>query len=198
MEHNRENTECRIKNAALSIIEEDGFSALGINAIAERAKLSKVLIYRYFDSIEGLITKLIEEQDYWMNIRVDETTENQPIEQIKAIFHQQAQMLRDNPIVRKFYLWEMESNNMVTQRLRTEREKGSERIINHYAEQLGLEKEKVEVLGVLLTNAMVFTAMQIDNSPKAYLDLETDQAWQRITDCIDLLLDLWISQQSKK
>ena len=62
-EQNRGNTERRIKDAALGIIEEQGFEALGINAIADRAKLSKVLIYRYFDSIEGLITKIIEEQD---------------------------------------------------------------------------------------------------------------------------------------
>ena len=50
----------------------------------------------------------------------------------------------------------------------------------------------------LLTNALVYTAIQIDNSPKAYLDLETEQSWKRITDCIDSLLDMWISQQRKK
>lgn len=197
-EHNRGNTERRIKDAALGIIEEQGFEALGINAIADRAKLSKVLIYRYFDSIEGLITKIIEEQDYWINIEVGETAEDAPVEQIKSIFHRQAQMLCDNPIVRKFYLWELESNNKITQQLRTERENGSAKIIGYYAERLGIEKDKIEVLGVLLTNALVYTAIQIDNSPKAYLDLETEQSWKRITDCIDSLLDMWISQQRKK
>lgn len=197
-EHNRGNTERRIKDAALGIIEEQGFDALGINAIADRAKLSKVLIYRYFDSIEGLITKIIEEQDYWINIEVGETAEDDPVEQIKSIFHRQAQMLRDNPIVRKFYLWELESNNKITQHLRTERENGSVRIISHNANLLGLEEEKVQVLGVLLTNALVYTALQIDSSPKAYLDLETEKAWNRITDCIDSLLEIWISRQTKK
>lgn len=197
-EHNRGNTERRIKDAALGIIEEQGFDALGINAIADRAKLSKVLIYRYFDSIEGLITKIIEEQDYWINIEVGETAEDDPVEQIKSIFHRQAQMLRDNPIVRKFYIWELECNNKITQHLRTERENGSVRIISHYANLLGLEEEKVQVLGVLLTNALVYTALQIDSSPKAYLDLETGKAWNRITDCIDSLLEIWISRQTKK
>lgn len=197
-EHNRGNTERRIKDAALGIIEEQGFEALGINAIADRAKLSKVLIYRYFDSIEGLITKIIEEQDYWINIEVGETAEDAPVEQIKSIFHRQAQMLRDNPIVRKFFIWELECNNKITQHLRTERENGSVRIISHYAHLLGLEEEKVQVLGVLLTNALVYTALQIDSSPKAYLDLETEKAWNRITDCIDSLLEIWISRQTKK
>ena len=34
------------------IIEESGFEGLGINAVAAKAKVSKMLIYRYFNSLD--------------------------------------------------------------------------------------------------------------------------------------------------
>ena len=50
MKKNRENTEKKIIDAAYAIIEKDGFESLGINAVAKEAQVSKVLIYRYFNS----------------------------------------------------------------------------------------------------------------------------------------------------
>ena len=50
----REQTESKILEAVASIVESDGFEKLGINTIALKANVSKMLIYRYFDA-EGLL-----------------------------------------------------------------------------------------------------------------------------------------------
>ena len=51
---NRQATEMTLITAVNDIIEESGFERLGINAVAAKAKVSKMLIYRYFNSLDGL------------------------------------------------------------------------------------------------------------------------------------------------
>src|SRR5512137_2267848 len=51
----REATERRILDAAGRLLARDGFSGLGINAVAREAGVDKVLIYRYFGGIEALL-----------------------------------------------------------------------------------------------------------------------------------------------
>ena len=58
---NREDTTQRILTAALEILAEEGFGALGINQIARRAQADKQLIYRYFGGIDGLLAALGQE-----------------------------------------------------------------------------------------------------------------------------------------
>lgn len=54
MSRNRDETRQRILDAALDLVAEEGFSALGINAVARRAEADKQLIYRYFGGLDDL------------------------------------------------------------------------------------------------------------------------------------------------
>lgn len=56
MSRNRDETRQRILDAALDLVAEAGFPALGINAVARRAGADKQLIYRYFGGLEDLTT----------------------------------------------------------------------------------------------------------------------------------------------
>ncbi|WP_461106611.1 TetR/AcrR family transcriptional regulator [Spirosoma koreense] len=58
MEKNKRNraaTTQRIVDALEKILNEDGLKGVNINAVAEKAAVSKVLVYRYFGSTEGLL-----------------------------------------------------------------------------------------------------------------------------------------------
>ena len=68
IEKDRETTEKRLLTAVGEIVEESGLESLGINAVAQRAGVSKMLIYRYFGSLEDLIAQYIIQRDYWVNI----------------------------------------------------------------------------------------------------------------------------------
>ena len=63
IEKDRETTEKRLLTAVGEIVEESGLESLGINAVAQRAGVSKMLIYRYFGSLEDLIAQYIIQQD---------------------------------------------------------------------------------------------------------------------------------------
>ena len=55
---NRKATEQRLLSAIQELIEESGFEKLGINAVASKAGVSKMLIYRYFGSLDGLVAAI--------------------------------------------------------------------------------------------------------------------------------------------
>ena len=52
---NRAKTTQRIVEALEEVIAERGLEGVGVNRVAEKASVSKVLIYRYFGGMEGLL-----------------------------------------------------------------------------------------------------------------------------------------------
>lgn len=58
MKRNRPQTEQRIVEAAISLIADAGFTDFGVNHIAARAGVDKVLIYRYFGGVDGLLERI--------------------------------------------------------------------------------------------------------------------------------------------
>lgn len=65
MPRNRQLTEKRILDAALQLLGKDGFENWGVNEIARKAGVDKVLIYRYYDSLAGLLSSVIQSTAFW-------------------------------------------------------------------------------------------------------------------------------------
>lgn len=61
MKRNRAQTEQRLIQAALAILQDTGFIEFGVNSISARAGMDKVLIYRYFGGAEGLMETIARE-----------------------------------------------------------------------------------------------------------------------------------------
>lgn len=58
-------TEKRLLEAVSHIIENDGFTKIGVNRIANQAGCDKVLIYRYFGGLDGLLVEWAKRHDYY-------------------------------------------------------------------------------------------------------------------------------------
>ena len=58
-------TEERLVSAVGELLREGGVSALGVNAVAERAGVEKVLVYRYFGGLDGLMAAYAARSDFW-------------------------------------------------------------------------------------------------------------------------------------
>ena len=67
MNRNREDTERRIVRAAGEILAEEGFDGIGVNAVARKAGVDKVLIYRYFGGLPGVIRRYAKD-DFWPSL----------------------------------------------------------------------------------------------------------------------------------
>ena len=55
-ERDRDVTEQRMLKAVGEMIRRDGFEKLGVNAVAAHCGVSKILIYRYFGSLDSTIS----------------------------------------------------------------------------------------------------------------------------------------------
>jgi AcrR family transcriptional regulator len=60
----RATTEGRFQDAVIELVAESGCGNLGVNAIAQRAGADKVLIYRYFKDLEGLLERVAESHSW--------------------------------------------------------------------------------------------------------------------------------------
>lgn len=65
MARNRKQTEQRIVEAAIEVLKAEGFSGWGVNHVARQAGVDKVLIYRYFGSMDGLLAGVLEATPFW-------------------------------------------------------------------------------------------------------------------------------------
>jgi len=61
-------TRAALLESAEHIIATQGVSALGVNALANAAKCDKVLIYRYFGGLDGVLAALGAERQLWPNV----------------------------------------------------------------------------------------------------------------------------------
>lgn len=64
----RAQTEKDILDAVGRLIQRDGLSGVGINALAREAGADKVLIYRYFGDLDGLYRAYAERGDFWWTV----------------------------------------------------------------------------------------------------------------------------------
>jgi len=60
----RPKTEEKFQNAVLQLLVKEGCGALGINAVAQQAGADKVLIYRYFGDLNGLLQRVAESRQW--------------------------------------------------------------------------------------------------------------------------------------
>ena len=60
----RSATEQRFQGAVLDLVAESGCAKLGVNLVAERAGADKVLIYRYFGGLDGLLERVAQSRSW--------------------------------------------------------------------------------------------------------------------------------------
>jgi len=58
-------TRQKLIDAVGGVLARKGFRAVGVNAVARAAGVDKVLIYRYFDGLPGLIAAFGRDSDFW-------------------------------------------------------------------------------------------------------------------------------------
>ncbi|MBS7348351.1 MAG: TetR family transcriptional regulator [Muribaculaceae bacterium] len=118
MERNREATEQRLLDTIGEMISEKGFENTGINTVSARSGVSKILIYRYFESIDGLIAAYIRKHDFWINSSFEFTEATDVAPAIKGMFREHIELLRREPVLRELYRWELSGDNEVIAALR--------------------------------------------------------------------------------
>ena len=195
---NREQTEEKILEAVGSIIENQGFEKVGINAIATEAGVSKMLIYRYFGGVEELIAQYLIQKDYWANTDAAIINPEAVGDSIKSMFRRQVEQLRNDITLRRLYRWELFTDNQNIRQLRNRREENGCRLIKMVSALTGCPDAQVAVLASILSASISYLAL-LEDQCQSYngICLQTDEGWNQLMQGIEMIIDLWIKHIRK-
>ena len=189
----REQTESKILEAVASIVESDGFEKLGINTIALKANVSKMLIYRYFGGLEELVARFIMQKDYWANTDTLILNPHSVGDSIKSMFRNQIEQLRNDVTLRRLCRWESSCHNASIDRLRDKREENGCNLIKVVSRLTGCSNSEVASLASILSASISYLTLIEDQCPTYNgIALQTDKGWEQIAQGVDMIVDLWI------
>lgn len=193
---NRQTTEMNLIKAVDELIEENGFEGLGINAVAAKAGVSKMLIYRYFNSLDGLIAAYIQQHDYWINFDEQLPDEEHIGEFIKEIFKRQIAMLRQSYTLRRLYRWELTSNNIFIKELREKREAKGVWLVDAVSKLSKHPQKETAATASILTAAISYLSLLEENCPVFNgINIQTEDGWKELEEGINILIDIWLEKR---
>ena len=189
----REQTESKILEAVASIVESDGFEKLGINTIALKANVSKMLIYRYFGGLEELVARFIMQKDYWANTDTLILNPHSVGDSIKSMFRNQIEQLRNDVTLRRLCRWELSCHNASIDQLRDKREENGCDLIKVVSRLTGCSNSEVASLASILSASISYLTLIEEQCPTYNgIALQTDKGWEQIAQGVDMIVDLWI------
>ncbi len=200
-ERDRKTTSARLLDAVGAFIAREGFGKLGVNAIAREAGVDKVLVYRYFGGMEGLLRAYAEQGDFWWT--VDEIVgDGLPYGRPNTISvwmgtamkrHMEALLRR--PVTLEIMAWETIDRNELTvelERIRTTRSAElRERLLQQFAGRLNDTNVDIDALAVLLgaaSNYLVLRSRKIEVFDG--VTINTEEGRDRLASAVETLIAL--------
>jgi AcrR family transcriptional regulator len=184
----------RLISAVGSLLAKKGFTGLGINAVAREAGVDKVLIYRYFDGLPGLIAAFARQEDFWPPIlelagndlaSFSQLPVKDRLSRFAANF---IRALKKRPLTQAVMAWEMVEPNELTKELERVRE---ESILTFFQMFFVKDSSDIDLQALIMLVGAALSYLVIrSNSLDVYggLDLTTDQGWQRIESVVNLIV----------
>lgn len=179
------------------ILAKDGFKGIGVNAVAREAGVDKVLIYRYFGGLPGLMAEYGKSGDFWPLPEeflegVDLQTGQSTAEAASIMMGNFVKSLRKRPVTLEILAWEMVERNELT----IELEKARESISRALAEAvIGGNAKKftrdVDAIITVLSSGLTYLLIRAARGTEVYngIDLTTEKDWDRLADALSGLLD---------
>ncbi len=193
MVRGRLQTEQRILDAVGTILLEQGYPAVGINAIARQAGCDKVLIYRYFGGFDELLLAFAKTATLWWEVDeiITETASECAAiklpEYLQTLLSRYVAALESRPLALEIMAWEMsEQNNLTTALARSRSDRGMElvkRIRSYY------HQPNIDIGGILGVFGAAINYLVI-RTRKQSQQYKTEE-WWRLQQTIGKLLQAY-------
>lgn len=195
---NRNRTEQRLIAAVLQLLREQGFDAIGINAIAETAGVSKVLIYRYFGDLNGLMQAVAEEisvvdTNLATSVRQSAPPGATPADILYGATLAMRDMVTRDDLVRNLLIWELSHENELTRAARSNREDVGLAQTHRFQQLLHAHRPDdpldVEALFALVSAGVFYLSLRSGQCTEFNgVDITTDEGWRRIAGVLHNLM----------
>ena len=193
IERDRDMTEEKLINAVGELIVGEGFESLGVRKVAEQAGVNKTLIYRYFESLDGLIYAYMKKHDFWLNTPLEQPDVSDIKAYLKSFYRREIAEYRDNIALKRLKRWELSSDKDFVVEIRAQREKNGVQFMEIMSGFAKVDKEQLQAISALVDAGIVYLAMFAENC-KMYngIDIQSDKGWGQIAKGIDVLIDIMI------
>ncbi len=186
-------TRRRILDAALAVLAEDGFGAFGVNALAKRADADKVLIYRYFGGLEGVLEALANRIDLWIDSdALDQVPAGGYAEVFGEFLVRYARALRRNDLVRRVLAWELVENNDGVRKLGEARARAVRAWFAKArvkAQAATADPDAPAINALLIAGVHHLVLRELTAGEFAGLDLRDPSGWTRVESAIRRVID---------
>lgn len=186
----RERTKGKILKAVGEVIEQFGTEKVGVNLIARTAGVNKVLIYRYFESVDGLMEQYVKSGEYASTMGddyIESINVTPPEERAKAITKMMSIFLtdlRERKATRDLLRWEIGTGKSM---LSDARNQVATRLVDKIGE-LPHYKD-TNALIAFLTAGIYYMTIATDYREKMLdVDLQSDEGWKRIEKVIESII----------
>lgn len=194
-------TEKRLLEAVSQIIESDGFTKIGVNRIANQAGCDKVLIYRYFGGLDGLLVEWAKRHDYYSFayskfIETIKKAESKDIKQIvKDVFMRQLYHLKDNVLMQELLVWEL-SGHSSFKGIIEERERIGYKLQEELNRFLNTDSDNSMSIAIIVS-AINYIALFTRQYHKINgIDFSKPEAWDRMETTISRYVDFIFEENS--
>jgi AcrR family transcriptional regulator len=186
----RERTKTKILKAVGEVIEQYGTEKVGVNLIARTAGVNKVLIYRYFDSVDGLMEQYVKSGEYTSTTGseyIDNIPKLAPEERGKALtslMHTFLNDLRERKATRDLLRWEIGTGKAMLSDARNQ-------VALRILEKIGdLPNYKdTSALLTFITAGIYYMTISTDYREKMIdVDLHSNEDWRRIENVIERII----------
>lgn len=187
-------TEKRLLDAVSHIIENDGFTKIGVNRIASQAGCDKVLIYRYFGGLDGLLVEWAKRHDYYSfaysefidSIKQSEKWDIRQI--VKDVLFRQLHYLKENVLMQQLLVWEL-SGHSSFKGILEERERIGYKLQEELNKSLDIGNDNDMSVAIIIS-AINYIVLFTRQYPKLNgIDFSKPEAWSRMEAMISKYVD---------
>ncbi|HAI75243.1 MAG TPA: TetR/AcrR family transcriptional regulator [Microscillaceae bacterium] len=195
---NKALTQRKLLDAVGSLLKREGFQSIGINAIAKEAGVDKVLIYRYFGSLDGLIEAFALERDYWVSnfktaqgLNLQNLTEVQREQFTATIFANFYKTMLQNKELQEITLWEMVEVSGLNKVLQNQRDQSTLGLIALYEQLFPNSPIDLQAIATIIATGLQQLALLSRQLPAFNgINLQSPEGMQRIENALSSLAQL--------
>jgi AcrR family transcriptional regulator len=191
---NRSQTEGRLRQAVEDLLVEGGFGALTPSAVARRAGVDKMLIYRYFGDLAGLVRAIAFAPDFFPTF--EDLCGNDSVAALLAlsvgaraarILDRNARALMDRPVVLELMVWELVERNELTAIMEEARESLGLRLLAELFPDVA-DKSRLGAMSAVLSAGVAYLALRRRKIRWfSGVDLKSDDGWKEIVSAIEAM-----------
>ncbi len=185
---NRAKTTQRIVEALEEVIAERGLEGVGVNRVAEKANVSKVLIYRYFGGMEGLLEYYVKMGKLFPVFNPAVLDQIRPLHEsdVARIWYRQViqtyRYFRTFKAAREILKASVIENDSIAETTARAQDEEMTRLV----EQLSFVKgADTQAISAVVLGAMTYlTIMAQNDRTMISIDLRSEEGWKRIENAV--------------